>query len=80
MSWYLIKIISFSAHKQKNIRVSEELLVCYEPTYWFNYTYHTNDSDGNHCITLLRKMMLDPTFDPDFMIFLLNVTNVFSLH
>lgn len=64
---------------KKDIRAGEELLICYEPTYWFNYTYGTNDSDGNHCITLLHKKMFDPTFDPDFIAFILNVTKCFSV-
>lgn len=46
----------------KDIRENEELLVCYEPSYWFNHTYGTNDSDGNHGIIFRNKMFKDPYY------------------
>jgi len=57
----------------KDIRKGEELLTCYGPSYWFNHTYGTNDSDDNHGITFLKKMF----DDPQFQILMSNLDNFF---
>lgn len=58
----------------KNIKEGEELFVCYEPLYWFNYTYGTNNTDDNHGFILFNRIVMDP----NFINFILKLNQVFS--
>jgi len=67
---------------KKDIRAGDELLICYEPAYWFSYNYNNIDNidnyDPNYCKTLITKMLLDPKFDPTFFTLIQNLKKFFE--
>ena len=57
----------------KDIKAGEELLVYYEPLYWFNYNYGTNNNNEHHGLILFNKVSVDP----EFTNFIINLDNFF---